>query len=155
MPLLISLLLSLVTFESVSYGSYEKLTGSRLRRFERSAGLTELNRLIRVDLSPKILRGDALRPFGGSRRWVFFEAKGVTYYVDRRDPYLAQARRKAEKSAAGTLIVRGRVMRVKGKGLPAVAVRVDGLRKTSRSTKGAGVEDIAEGGRRPAVPSST
>ena len=94
-------------------GSYIRLSGRRLRKFEKTKGLSESGRNIRVLLSGKAL--DDLERIKGKKRWMRFEEKGVVYVVDRTNPYLVQTERKVRKKKGRQIVVKGRVKVVREK----------------------------------------
>ena len=121
---LLATFLTPLTAQSPS-GSYIKLRGSRLAKFEKTKAASEARLNIQLSLPAKILNDGSVGKLGKSKKWVCFEHKKVLYYLPRKDPYLIQSRRKAAKKKGNALmLIKGRVRRLRRDGKKIWAVRV-------------------------------
>ena len=116
-------------------GSYVKLRGARLTRFEKTSAASEARRPVQLVLPAKLLTDGSLKKLGRSKRWVCFEHNKVLYYLRRQDPYLIQSQRKAGKQSGAQMLLKGKVKSLRLKGKKTWAVRVESLQVKSKRRK--------------------
>lgn len=125
---LLLLVLGLMLAPQTIAQSHERLTGKRLRAFEKSGGKSELGRCIAVELKAKRFADEDWERVAGLRGHVGLEEKGVTYVVREGDPALAQTVRKAKRDPGGKVLLKGRVVVLPGEERRYV-VRIASLQK--------------------------